>query len=195
LLGEKVETGNGSRIARHKWVLGIVLVTMASLATVAFVLVSRPVILIFSTNTQEPEWARETKLQVDAAYLLTAEDENAEDNIIPIVANLYITNAQWNESGDVEIVAYLLRRNPDIGIDKGTLEVGKVRGGTTKEAGVQLVLPDLNTAYDIDFLVFENDLLVLRGEGNIQIVRSVLLDGSVKNYVQLNTEFAFNQVN
>lgn len=169
--------------------MGVVaaLAIIASIVAAAFMLIPPP------TKAQEPEWKRETKLLVDDVYFLAGEDENTEDNIIPVITTLYLTNAQWNSSGNVKIVAYLLRTNPNIAVDKNTVEIGVIPGSTTKEAEVQVVLPGLNTPYEVDFLIFENDLLVLRGQGNIEVVQ-IQAGGSIYNYVQINKGASFEQV-
>lgn len=175
------------KMKKYKWGIVAALAVIVSIVAAAFVLNPPP------TEAQEPEWKRETKLQVDDVYFLAGEDENTEDNFIPIITTLYLTNAQWNSSGNVKIVAYLIRSNPNIAVDKNTVEIGVIQGSTTKEAEVQLVLPDLNTPYDIDFLIFENDLLVLRGQGNIEVVQ-IRAGGSIYNYVQINRSAIFSQV-
>lgn len=174
------------KMKRHEWGIVAALVVIASMVAAAFVLIP-------PTKAQEPEWKRETKLLVDDVYFLAGEDDNTEDNLIPIITTLYLTNAQWNSSGSVKIVAYLLRTNPNIAVDKSTLEVGVIPGSTTKEVGVQMTVPGLNTSYDVDFLIFENDLLVLRGQGNIEVVQ-IRAGDLIYNYVQINTEAIFEQV-
>jgi len=175
------------KMKKYKWGIVAALAVIASMVAAAFMLIPPP------TKAQEPEWKRETKLQVDDVYFLAGEDENTEDNFIPIITTLYLTNAQWNSSGSVKIVAYLLRTNPNIAVDKSTVEIGAIPGSTTKEAGVHVVLPGLNTPYDVDFLIFENDLLVLRGQGNIEVVQ-IQSGGSNYNYVQINKDAIFEQV-
>jgi len=175
------------KMKKYKWGIVAALAVIASMVAAAFMSNPPP------TEAQEPEWKRETKLQVDDVYFLAGEDENTEDNFIPIITTLYLTNAQWNSSGNVKIVAYLLRTNPNIAVDKSTVEIGVILGSTTKEAGVQMILPGLNTSYDVDFLIFENDLLVLRGQGNIEVVQ-IRAGGSIYNYVQINESAVFEQV-
>jgi len=175
------------KMKKYKWGIVAALAVITSVVAATLALIPPP------TKAQEPEWKRETKLQVDDVYFLAGEDDNTEDNLIPIITTLYLTNAQWNSSGNVKIVAYLLRTNPNIAVDKSTVEIGVILGSTTKEAGVQMILPGLNTPYDVDFLIFENDLLVLRGQGNIEVVQ-IRAGGSIYNYVQINKYADFKQV-
>jgi hypothetical protein len=160
-------------VKKHKWGIVTALAVIASTVVAALVLIS-------PTKPQEPEWKRGTKLQVDDVYFLTGQDDNTEDNLIPVVTTLYLTNAQWNSSGSVKIVAYLLRTSPNIAVDKGTVEIGTIHGSETKEVGIQVVVPSLNTSYDVNFLIFENNLLVLRGKGSIEVVQISLGEYAVK---------------
>lgn len=164
----------------------------AGLAVISAI-IGATLVLTPPVRAQEPTWRRDTKLQVDDVYFLAGADDNTEDNIIPITATLYLTNGQWNSSGNVKIVAYLLRRSPSIGVDKSTVEAGTISGSTTKEIGAQLVIPGLDTSYDVEFLIFENDLLVLRGQGNIEIFQ-IWQGSQVQNYVQVNTAARFEKV-
>lgn len=157
------------KMEKQKFGIGVTLTTTALVIAITIISIASPRVVVSSS---EPEWSRDTKLQVDTVYVLSGEDDNTEDNSTPVVANIYLTNENWKDSGDVKIVAYLLRRNPDIGIGNESTLVGVIEGGVTKEIGVRLVIPDFTTSYDIDFLIFENDLLVLRGQGNIQIYKS-----------------------
>ncbi|MBA7593254.1 hypothetical protein ES703_00172 [subsurface metagenome] len=175
------------KMKKYKWGIVAALAVITSIVAATLALIPPP------TKAQEPEWKRETKLQVDDVYFLAGEDDNTEDNLIPIITTLYLTNAQWNSSGSVKIVAYILRTNPNIAVDKSTLEVGIIPGSTTKEAGVHVMLPGLNTPYDVDFLIFENDLLVLRGQGNIEVIQ-IRAGASSYNYVQINESAIFKQV-
>jgi len=174
------------KMKKYKWGIVAALAVITSMVAAAFMLNPPP------AKAQEPEWKRETKLQVDDVYFLAGEDDNTEDNLIPIITTLYLTNAQWYSSGNVKIVAYLLRTNPNIAVDKSTVEIGVIPGSTTKEAGVQMILPGLNTPYDVDFLIFENDLLVLRGQGNIEVVQ--IRAGGLAYSVQINDEAIFKPV-
>jgi hypothetical protein len=170
-----------------------VLAVFSTIIGAMFVLTSS-VVSTHLVKAQEPVWQRDTKLQADDVYFLAGADDNTEDNIIPITATLYLTNGQWNSSGNVKIVAYLLRTSPSIGVDKSTVEAGTIAGSTTKEIDAQLVVPGLDTSYDVEFLIFENDLLVLHGQGNIEIFQ--IQQGSLfRNYVQVNTAARFEKVN
>ena len=100
-------------------------------------------------------------LSVDAMYLV----KNGEsDDKINVSATLYLTNV-GAKSGDIKIVTYIMERWKGIAIDKKEINVGKLEKDKTSE--VELNMQIGNGSYDIEVLVFEDDLLKIKGQGGI----------------------------
>jgi hypothetical protein len=108
-------------------------------------------------------------LFVDALYLLKTGETNYSVNV---TVTLYITNT-WNdtESGDVKIITYVIDRDRGIATNKSKTMVGKIDKNVTKEVEIPITL--INSSSKVDFLIFENEKLILKGDVSVEITRVV----------------------
>lgn len=152
---------------------------------ISFAIIATITILVATFTAQalskEQEWTRKTRLCVDDVYFLLSKKGGDNENAVSVIATLYLTNAQANGSGDVKIVAYVIRSTTGAADDKNIAAVGRIEGSETKEVEVEITVPSLGTMYEVDFLIFESELLVLRGKGKIGISR-ITLDGHFVGY-------------
>jgi len=112
---------------------------------------------------QKSETEKENKLSVDAMYLLK---RNETKEYVNATAIIYLTNLHA-ESGEIKIIVYLMERWKGIAVDKKELEIGKLQKDRTEE--IQIDVQMKNRSYNLEILVFENDLLKIKGRGEITV--------------------------
>lgn len=117
---------------------------------------------IFYFQKSEAE-IKENKLSVDAMYLLKRNETKEHVNATAII---YLTNLHA-ESGEIKIIVYLMERWKGVAIDKRELEIGKLQKDKTEE--IQIDVQMENKSYDLEILVFENDLLKIKGSGEVTV--------------------------
>jgi len=106
---------------------------------------------------------KENSLSVDAMYLLKNDEGKDEINISGII---YLTNIRA-VSGSVKIIAYLTERWNGIALYKKEVEVGRLSKDKTTEIEFEMSIK--NGSYSLEILVFEDDLLRIKGGGWIQV--------------------------
>lgn len=161
-------------MGRERRKLGISLAIIATIMILAAAFTAQ-------TLSKEQEWTRKTRLCVDDVYFLLSKKGGDNENAVSVIATLYLTNAQANGSEDVKIVAYVIRPTTRAADDKSIAAAGRIEGSKTKEVEVEITVLDLGTMYEVDFLIFEGELLVLRGKGKIGVNR-ITLDGHLAGY-------------
>ncbi|MEA2053664.1 MAG: hypothetical protein U9O96_00880 [Candidatus Thermoplasmatota archaeon] len=114
---------------------------------------------------------KENRLSVDAMYLMKSGEGNEKVNVSAII---YLTNVDAG-SGDVKIVTYLMERWKGIATDKKEVEIGKLKKDKTTEVEIGMQMG--NTSYDLEVLIFEDDLLKIKGQGGIKVDFQVYEDG------------------
>ncbi len=112
---------------------------------------------------QKSETEKENKLSVDAMYLLK---RNETKEYVNATAIIYLTNLHA-ESGEIKIIVYLMERWKGIAVDKKELEIGKLQKDRTEE--IQIDVQMKNRSYNLEILVFENNLLKIKGRGEITV--------------------------
>ena len=123
------------------------------------------VIIIASFFILSPKGeAKENELSVDAMYLLKKGESEEGINASAII---YLTNV-GSESGNIKITVYLMERWKGVAIDKKEMEIGKIAKDKTKE--IELNMEMGNKSYEIEVLVFEDDLLKIKGGGAVRII-------------------------
>jgi len=110
------------------------------------------------------EEGRENELSVDAMYLLKEEGKGETMNASAII---YLTNV-GGESGNIKIIAYLMERWKGVAVARNEVKIGKIAADKTKE--VQIPMEMRNKSYEIEVLVFEDDLLKIKGGGALRII-------------------------
>jgi len=173
---------------KHKLKISAIIAVMMIVIAGAAFLVS-----ILQVKAEEG-WRRKTELKVDCVYFVGAQDDNTEDNLFPIIATLYLTQEHRLDSCNIKIVAYLMRENPKLALDKNTVAVGVIGGGKTREIEVKLIVSSLDISHDVDFLIFENDLLVMRGSGSIRVRKVVVGPGNYRFMVEIGRVADFTKV-
>lgn len=108
---------------------------------------------------------KENSLSVDAMYLLKNDEEEDEINISGII---YLTNIRA-ESGNVKIIAYLTEEWSEIALYKKEIIVGNLPKDKTTEVEFEISIE--NGSYGLQILVFEDDLLRIKGGGWINVYR------------------------
>lgn len=104
----------------------------------------------------------ENHLRIDGEYLLKESETNSSINASCMI---YLTNL-WRESGDIKIVYYVMD-SKGLAEFKGETEVGKIKKNATQEVKLPLVLKRNDSR--IDILIFEDDLLTMKGHLYINV--------------------------
>ena len=123
---------------------------------------------VFATGIFEPSSAEplpDDHLFVEEIYLLKTEETN---ETVSVTCTPYLTNIWNEESGDIKIIAYVVKKSNNIADCKNTVEIGKISADSTAELEVPLVLSD--DLYNVDMLIFEDGKLVLKGSLTIKAV-------------------------
>ena len=119
---------------------------------------------IFEPSSAEPQLPEE-HLFVEEIYLLKTEETN---ETVSVTCTPYLTNIWDEESGDIKIIAYVVKKSNNIADCKNTVEIGKISADSTAELEVPIVLS--GDTYKIDMLIFEDGKLVLKGSLTIKAV-------------------------
>lgn len=127
---------------------------------IAIVIVIVLVSYVYLTGGEE----KENSLSVDATYLLKKEERKEYVNVSAII---YLSNVDA-DSGDIKIITYLLERETGVAIDKQEKEIGNLEKDKTQE--IELEMQIGNKSYNVEVLVFEDDLLKILGRGYIGAV-------------------------
>ena len=105
----------------------------------------------------------EKHLFVEEIYLLKTEETNTTINI---TCTPYLTNIWDQKSGEIKIVAYVVKESNKVADCKNSVLVGKINADSTKEIEIPLILSD--DSYQVDILIFEDEKLVLKGSLRIK---------------------------
>jgi hypothetical protein len=119
---------------------------------------------IFEPSSAEPQLPEE-HLFVEEIYLLKTEETN---ETVSVTCTPYLTNIWDEESGDIKIIAYVVKKSNNIADCKNTVEIGKISADSTAELEVPIVLS--GDTYKVDMLIFEDGKLVLKGSLTIKAV-------------------------
>jgi len=123
---------------------------------------------VFATGIFEPSSAEplpDEHLFVEEIYLLKTEETN---DTVSVTCTPYLTNIWDEESGDIKIIAYVIKKSNNIADCKNTVEIGKISADSTAELEIPIVLSD--DSYNVDMLIFEDGKLVLKGSLTIKAV-------------------------
>ena len=110
----------------------------------------------------EPQFS-EKHLFVEEIYLLKTSSTNKSINI---TCTPYLTNIWEKESGEIKVVAYVVKESNKVADCKKTVEIGKIKADSTAEIEIPLTLSD--NSYQVDILIFEDEKLVLKGSLKIK---------------------------
>lgn len=121
----------------------------------------------------------EMKFYMNDVYFMPGVVEN--DNQIPLRATLYLSNILESSSGQVKVIMYLIRTDTSYVENKSVADVGSIGGRKTKEIEFDTSVSTLSVSYNVDFLIFEDDWLTMRGDATIQ-ARSVWVGGQNQVY-------------
>ena len=117
---------------------------------------------IFEPGEAKPYFPKE-HLFVDAIYLLKTGETN---DTVNITCNLYLTNIWEKESGTIKVTAYVIETSKNLAVFKNTVEIGTIGANSTAEIEIPIELS--NNSYKVDILIFEDDLLVIKGDLSIR---------------------------
>ena len=127
-----------------------------------FIIIALISLVIISSAFLYPYGKKKSNLSVDAMYILKNSESEGKVNISAII---YLTNT-GGKSDDIKIVAYLLEKWKGIAVEKKEISIGEVKGGVTKEISTYMQIG--NGSYQLEVLVFENELLKIKGGGWIE---------------------------
>ena len=102
-------------------------------------------------------------LFIEETYLLKTGETNETVNVTCIP---YITNIWNEESGDIKVIAYVVKTSNNIADFRRTVEFGKIKGDVTTELEIPIVITGDN--FRVDLLVFEDEKMVLKGSFTIR---------------------------
>jgi len=138
---------------------GVIIGTLSVIAIVVFgaflAVMNKPI----AAEPQLPE----DHLFIEETYLLKTGETNKTVNV---TCTPYLTNIWEKESGEIKIIAYVVKTSNNIADYKNTVEMGKIPADSTAELEVPIVL-SANT-YRVDMLIFEDGKLVLKGSLTIK---------------------------
>ena len=127
-----------------------------------FIIVALISLVIISSVFLYSHGKKKSNLSVDAMYILKNSESEGKVNISAII---YLTNT-GGKSGDIKIVAYLLEKWKGIAVEKKEISIGEIKGRITKEISMYMEMG--NGSYQLEVLVFENQLLKIKGGGWIE---------------------------
>jgi len=104
----------------------------------------------------------EDHLFVEDTYLLKTGETNETVNV---TCTPYMTNIWDEDSGNIKVIAYVVKTSNKIADFKNTVEIGKIKADTTAELEIPIILSA--DTFRVDMLVFENDKMVLKGSFSI----------------------------
>jgi len=138
--------------------IGIILMVCASASMVLFVSLSGCINQSGTARTTP----KDNILRIDEKYLYKESETNDSVNVSCI---LYLTNL-WNISGEVKMIAYVMNKE-GMADYRAEVGVGKIDRNKTVEVKIPLVIKEDDNR--IEILIFEDDLLVLKGYINIYV--------------------------
>jgi len=130
--------------------------------TVAIIMMGMFLPGFLEPSIAKPVYPRE-HLFVDATYLLVTEETN---DSVCITCDLYLTNIWEKESGEINVVAYVIEQSKNFAVYKSKIDVGVIKANSTAEIEIPVVLE--NSSYKVEILLFENDKLVTKGKISIR---------------------------
>lgn len=147
--------------------IGIILMVCASASMVLFISLSGYINQSGTARTTP----KDNILRIDERYLYKESETNDSVNVSCI---LYLTNL-WNVSGEVKMIAYVMNKE-GMADYRAEVGVGRIDRNKTVEVKIPLVIKEDNNR--IEILIFEDDLLVLKGYINIYVHRMGRYDAS-----------------
>ena len=73
-----------------------------------------------------------------------------------------MTNIWEKESGEIKAIAYVIETHNNFAVNKSTVEIGKIKANATSE--IQIPVELSNNSYKVEILIFEKDLLKIKGK-------------------------------
>ena len=130
------------------------IVTTSAVAIVIFGMLST---MMVEPIVAEPQYPSD-HLFVDETILLKTNETNES---VDITCNLFLTNIWEKESGEIKAIAYVIEADNNFAVYEETVEIGEIGANSTAKIEIPVVLS--NNSYKIKILLFEDDLLVIKG--------------------------------
>jgi len=160
----------------------------AGIFAVSLFVIMIAVLSVFATGIFEPSSAEpqlpEEHLFVEEIYLLKTEETN---ETVSVTCTPYLTNIWDEESGDIEIIAYVVKESNNVADCKNTVEIGKIAADSTAELEVPVVLS--GDTYRVDMLIFEDGKLVLKGSLTLKATSRIITTHSGGNDVNKSVPY------
>ena len=139
-------------------ILSIVVISIFAMSVIGF----------FEPSKAEPQ-RPENHLFVEEIYLLKTGETNKTVNV---TCTPYLTNIWDQESGEIKIIAYVVKESNNVADCKNTVEIGKIAADSTAELEVPIVLS--GDTYRVDMLIFEDGKLVLKGSLTLKATSRII---------------------
>jgi hypothetical protein len=150
----------------HRDVSGKILMLFLILLVVGGVVAAS--VILFVLPVVYPHGAADKLLRADGSYFVKGEQN---EDYAAFVALLYITNPAESISGNVRITTYVIDSAENIVLDEIETGFGPINEKQTIETDIRFNIPLYNQSkqYTINFLIFEDNMIVLKGTGTIGI--------------------------
>lgn len=137
--------------------LGIIVSAIVVIVVVASALSSAP--------AKEPE--DEVVLQVDEVFFVLS-DFNSASEKVTIDVTTFITNKGTADAMEVQIIAFVIDTDSNLGMDKSTFPVGEIPKDKTKASEFSMTMPN-DESYNIRLIILESGKIAIKGSGSVQL--------------------------
>jgi hypothetical protein len=151
---KELEDFQGKRVLAT---LGIIVSAIVVIVVVASALSTAP--------AKEPE--EQAILQVDEVFFVLS-GSNFTSEKVTIDVTTFITNKGTADAIDVEIIAFVIDTDSNLGMDKSTFPVGEIPKDKTKASEFSLTMPN-NESYNIRLIILESGKIAIKGSGSVQL--------------------------
>jgi hypothetical protein len=151
---KELEDFQGKRVLAT---LGIIVSAIVVIVVVASALSSAP--------AKEPE--EQAALYVDEVFFVLS-GSNAATEKVTIDVTTFITNKGTADAKDVQIIAFVIDTDSNLGLDKSTFSVGEIPKEKTKASEFSLTMPN-NESYNIRLIIQESGKIAIKGSGSVKL--------------------------
>jgi hypothetical protein len=120
--------------------------------------------LAFLVVLPRPDRPIAAELEIDEVYFV-ARDLGAGDYELEVFA--FVSN-EGEKDADVSIRAFAIDVNSNLALDQDSVDIGKVKGESTSEASLTMVL-SADRTYRIELLLFKDGKVTIKGEGAVNL--------------------------
>ncbi len=151
---KELEDFQGKRVLAT---LGIIVSAIVVIVVVASALSSAP--------AKEP--GEQAALNFDEVFFVLSGSNSASEKVT-IDVTTFITNRGTADAKDVQIIAFVIDIDSNLGMDKSTFPVGEIPKDKTKASEFSLTMPN-NESYNIRLIILESGKIAIKGSGSVQL--------------------------